>query len=92
MRVSIVSVFLAGGILALGACSTAGEPPTMTLAERTRQCERVIGNELVPSGRETGNPRNDYDCRSRHAASYRPSTSGSGGPRSVGAARALRGW
>lgn len=89
MRVSILSIVFAGGLLALGACSPL-DRPEMTLAERAEQCERT-GAQVVPTGRQTGNARNDYDCRSRHAPSYRPSTTGSGGPRSVGQARALRG-
>jgi hypothetical protein len=35
----------------------------MTLAERTEQCERLRA-EITPTGRETGDARQDYGCRS----------------------------
>lgn len=59
MRVSLVSILLAGGTLALGACSTSTEP--MTLAERTEQC-RARDVSMIPTGRETGDARKDYRC------------------------------
>ena len=65
MRVSIVSMLLAGGLLALGACATT-EPRPMTLAERTEQCR---GSGVVPTGRQTGDARSDYKCRSSQVAS-----------------------
>jgi|GEM_PF-4576080 len=59
MRSSIASILLAGGLLALGACSTPTGP--LTLAERTEQCRgRDAG--IVPTGRETGDARQDYRC------------------------------
>lgn len=61
MRVSVVSILLAGGTLALGACSATVESRAMTLAERTEQCER-LRTSLVPTGRQTGDARADYDC------------------------------
>lgn len=64
MRVSVVSIFLAGGMLALGACATT-ETRTMTLAERTAQCE-LRRAEITPTGRQTGDARQDYECRSAH--------------------------
>jgi hypothetical protein len=60
MRVSIVSILLAGGIFVLGACSTTAEP--LTLAERTEQCAGP-GDDLVPTGRQTGDARRDYKCK-----------------------------
>lgn len=65
MRVSIVSILLAGGVLALGACATGGSD-AMTLAERTEQCR---SSAVVPTGRQTGDARADYDCASSHAVS-----------------------
>jgi hypothetical protein len=81
-----VSILLAGGMLVLGACSTSVEPRTMTLAERTSQCERVRA-ATVPTGRQTGNARNDYQCRSAHAPGYRPSNAGATAARSGTAGR-----
>ncbi len=60
MRVSIISILLAGGMLVLGACSTTPEP--MTLAERTEQCTGRL-NALIPTGRQTGDARRDYRCK-----------------------------
>ena len=69
MRVSIVSILLAGGALALGACSTSVESRDITLAEQTSRCnDRAISAEVVPAGRETGSARNDYQCQSVHVA------------------------
>ena len=68
MRASIVSIFLAGGMLALGACAPVESGP-MTLAERTEHCER-LGTSLAPTGRETGDARQDYRCRNIHATTY----------------------
>lgn len=65
MRVSIVSILLAGGMLALGACASTGSGD-MTLAERIEQCR---SGEVVPTGRQTGDARADYDCRTAHATS-----------------------
>lgn len=64
MRSSIVSILLAGGMLALGACSTPTGP--LTLAERTEQCD---GRDAatVPTGRQTGDARQDYRCSSSYA-------------------------
>jgi hypothetical protein len=61
MRISIVSMVLAGGMLALGACATPTTP--LTLAERTEQC-RGRDAATVPTGRETGDARQDYMCSS----------------------------
>ncbi len=68
MRVSIVSIVLAGGMLTLGACAPLDTSP-MTLAERTEHCER-LGSGLEPTGRETGDARQDYRCRNIHATTY----------------------
>jgi len=65
MRASIVSMLLAGGMLALGACASTG-PDAMTLAERSEQC-RSAG--VAPTGRQTGDARADYDCRPSHVTS-----------------------
>lgn len=62
MRVSIVSICLAGGFLALAACSATVEPVNLTLAERADQCH--ADSELVPTGSQTGDPRQDFRCRS----------------------------
>jgi hypothetical protein len=64
MRSTIISIGLAVGLLTLGACSTSVEPRTQTLAELRQQCR----GEIVPTGRQTGDARHDYDCRSRHAS------------------------
>ena len=66
MRASIISILLAGGMLVLGACSTTAEP--LTLAERTEQCAG-LGDELIPTGRQTGDARQDYRCK-RSVRSY----------------------
>ena len=65
MRVSII---LAGGMLALGACASLDATP-MTLAERTEHCDR-LGSSLEPTGRETGDARQDYRCRNIQATTY----------------------
>lgn len=59
MRVAIVSILLAGGMLALGACSTPADRPILTLAERTEQCRRT---GMIATGRQTGDARQDYRC------------------------------
>ena len=66
MRVSIVSIILAGGVLALGACATADSTP-MTLAELADKCQRT---GVVPTGRQTGDARHDYRCQSANAIGY----------------------
>lgn len=68
MRVSIASIFLAGGMLALGACAPLDSSP-MTLAERTEHCER-LGTTLAPTGRQTGDARQDYRCRNIRATTF----------------------
>ncbi len=93
MRVSIVSMVLVGGMLALGGCSTVAEPGQMTLAERTEQC-RQVRTDIAPTGRQTGDARNDYDCRTlhaidRHDAGDRKDVRGSAA-RAAGRSRALR--
>ena len=80
MRVSIVSIILAGGMLALGACATVDSTP-MTLAERSAQCPRT---GVAPTGRETGDARHDYRCRGASAIGY------GDGARSDGRAAAAR--
>lgn len=59
MRSSIASILLAGSMLALAGCSTPTGP--LTLAERTEQC-RGRNATTVPTGRETGDARQDYRC------------------------------
>lgn len=68
MRASVISILMAGGMLVLGACSITAEP--LTLAERTEQCTGP-GDELIPTGRQTGDARQDYRCKRsfRHADS-----------------------
>lgn len=68
MRVSIVSIILAGGMLALGACAPIDSSP-MTLAERTEHCERLRSG-LQPTGSATGDARQDYRCQPIHATTY----------------------
>jgi hypothetical protein len=90
MRVSIVSILLAGGMLALAACSTSGEP--LTLAERTEQCR---GGEVTPTGRQTGDARQDYECRTAHAGGVFDrqdrNVTGAGAARSTAIDRSLQG-
>ena len=62
MRTSTVSIVLAAGTLALGACSSTVEPVNLTMAERADQCH--ADSELVPTGQQTGDPRQDFRCRS----------------------------
>lgn len=66
MRVSIISLILAGGMLTLGACATVDSAP-MTMAERAAQCPRT---GLAPTGRETGDARHDYRCQASSAIGY----------------------
>jgi hypothetical protein len=93
MRISIVSILLAGGMLALGACASV-EPRIMTLAERTDQCQR-LRTEPVPTGRQTGDARHDYDCGSTHAGGFLDrldrNVTGASSARSAATDRALRG-
>jgi len=93
MRVSIVSILLSGGMLALGACGTSVEPRALTLAERTEQC-RAVRAGIVPTGRQTGDARNDYACRTVHAGDRHDRGDrkvGSSTGRSVAIDRALKG-
>ena len=80
MRVSIVSIILAGGTLALGACATVESTP-MTLAELSEQCQRT---GVAPTGRQTGDARHDYRCQGDSAIRYGE------GARSDGRAAAAR--
>ena len=95
MRVSIVSILLAGGMLALGACSTSGEAVNLTMAERAQICHGVPRAEVVPTGRHTGDIRNDYECRSVHSGGYQDradrNVSSAGAARSSAIDRALSG-
>ncbi len=95
MRVSTVSILLAGGMLALGACSTSVEPQNLTLAERTEQCQRLPRAEIAPTGRQTGDARQDYECRSVHAGGWHDrrdrNVGSAGAARSAATDRALRG-
>lgn len=90
MRVSIVSILLAGGMLAMGACASL-EPSNLTLAEQTARCPG-IGSRAVPTGRETGNVRQDYRCESVHARANRGDNgvSDAGAQRSAAVDRSLR--
>ena len=65
MRILITAPVLALGLLALAGCSTTSAGRDMTLAERAVQCHGSA--RLVPTGRETGDVRRDYMCRSVHA-------------------------
>ena len=62
MRASMVPILLAGGALVLGACGATVEPVNLTLAERAAQC--AADSELIPTGQQTGDPRQDYRCLS----------------------------
>ena len=93
MRASTISTLLGGAMLALGACSTT-DTGGMTLAERTEQCRGMIRAEIAPTGRQTGDARNDYACRSvnardRHDYGDRNIT-GDASARSAATDRALR--
>ncbi|RZJ03551.1 MAG: hypothetical protein EON89_11240 [Brevundimonas sp.] len=88
MRVSIASIVLAGGLLALGACSTADKPGAMTRVEQT-ECQGP-GTELRPTGRRTGDPRQDYRCVSVFARAERNGVTDRGAQRSMGIDRAAR--
>jgi len=59
MRVSIISILLAGGVLGLGACATV-DSRSLTLAERAEQC--APGSWLGRTGSQTGDVRRDYRC------------------------------
>lgn len=89
MRVSIVSILLAGGMIALGACSTSVDPGDLTVAERAEICRGVRG-EITATGRQTGDVRQDYRCRSRHARAEANVTS-DGAARSTAIDRGLQG-
>jgi hypothetical protein len=75
MRSSIASILLAGGLLALGACSTPTGP--LTLAERKKQCG---GSDAatVPTGRSTGDASQDYICISSSGAGSEATYIGNG--------------
>lgn len=88
MRVSIVAIILAGGMLALGACASVDRSP-MSLAERTEHCERQRSG-IEPTGRETGDARQDYRCRSFHANAPREGRPAYAGSRNAAIDRALR--
>lgn len=62
MRRSITAFGLTAGLLALGACSTLGQPVTLELAELTTRCE-ARGGTLIPTGAQTGRAQSDYICR-----------------------------
>jgi len=70
MRVSTVSLLLAGGALALGACSTSGEPINLTQAQRAEICGDIARYRITPTGRQTGEVRRDYECSSVHGGGY----------------------
>jgi hypothetical protein len=59
MRVSIISILLAGGVLGLGACATV-DSTSLTLAERAKQCADDAW--LGRTGSQTGDVRQDYRC------------------------------
>jgi hypothetical protein len=61
MRGSIGTMLLAGGLLALGACGTLGQPSNLTLAELAERCQER-GGTLTPTNRQTGEPRRDFTC------------------------------
>lgn len=62
MRPSIASSLLAGGMLALGACA-----PTAERAEMADlpECPYPQSRQ-VPTGRSTGDAKQDYECQSYH--------------------------
>jgi hypothetical protein len=62
MRASVVSILVAGGTLALGACSPTVGSTNLTMAEQVERC-RGIGAVMVSTGRETGDAGQDYRCR-----------------------------
>ena len=80
MRVVAMTTALAAGALALAACSTSGEGRDMTMAEMSAQCHGSA--RLIPTGRETGDVRRDYRCRSVHAP-RESNTVGDGSARST---------
>lgn len=88
MRVLIASMLLAGGLLTLGACSTGDAPGQLTQIQQT-EC-RGPGTELRPTGRHTGDVRQDYRCRSVHAIAERNGVTDRGAQRSIGIDRAAR--
>jgi hypothetical protein len=91
MRVSLVFSLLVGGMLALAACSTSVDPRTMTVAERTEQCRNMIRAKIIPTGRQTGDARHDYECTSIHARPDMPNVVSGASARSTATDRALRG-
>ena len=66
MRNSIAPVFLAGGLLVLGACSPSTGSADLAQAAPADLCTRP-GSRPVPTGRQTGDVRQDYRCSSAHA-------------------------
>lgn len=66
MRVPTTSILLTGAIIALGACSTSGETVNLTQAQRAEVCRGAARAEITPTGRQTGEVRHDYECRSVH--------------------------
>lgn len=68
MRVPTLTPILASGLLVLGACAPTTAPAELAL-DGSLKCG--IGGEPRPTGRNTGDPRQDYDCRGVHANAYR---------------------
>ena len=89
MRVAIVSIGLAGGMLALGACGTV-EPGNLTLAERAQICGGRTHFDVTPTGRHTGDVRQDYRCGGRHGRNE-ANVTGHGAARSAAIDRSQQG-
>lgn len=87
MRVSIASILLVGGALTLGACATSAEPDRLAAADGTR-CG--YGSRLAPTGRQTGDARQDYRCVSIHGRADRPRTRDNRDSRNLAVDRSLR--
>jgi len=88
MRVSIASILLVGGVLALGACATPAEPDDLARAAWT-ECQGP-GTRLTPTGRQTGDARQDYRCVSVHARADRPRARDNRDGRNAAVDRSLR--
>jgi hypothetical protein len=91
MRIPTVTILLAGGMLALGACSTSITPADMAMAEAEAAHPCPGRSELVPTGRTTGDPRQDYRCRSVHTMSRERAARNASGGRNQAIDRALSG-
>ena len=95
MRVPATSILLGGALLALGACTSVDPAGQLTAAELAAVCGPAPRTQAVPTGRESGEVRQDHRCRAIHAdggfLSRRDRNVDTGAGRSAAIRRALSG-